>query len=86
MNGGRELLRAAMQDDRLCIEPPEFAGRYFGIEAATATRAGGAESYRNVFGTSPATALATHEALRLERALRAMEGVGRLRRRDSDWR
>lgn len=75
MNGGRELLRAGMQDDRLCIEPPEFAGRYFGIEAATATRAGGAESYRNVFGTSPATALATHEALRLERALRAMDGV-----------
>lgn len=75
VNGGRELLRARMHDERLWIEPPEFAGRYFGIEAATATRAGGADNYRNVFGTSPATALATHEALRLEQALRAMEGV-----------
>jgi len=75
VNGGRELLRARMHDGQLWIEPPEFAGRYFGIEAATAARAGGTESYRNVFGTSPATALATHEAARLEQVLRAMEGI-----------
>lgn len=75
MNGGRELLRVRMREDRLSIAPPEFAGRFFGIRAATATRAGGIESYRNVFGTSPATALATHEAARLEQALRGMEGV-----------
>jgi hypothetical protein len=75
MNGGRELVRARMDGDRLLIGPPEFAGRFFGVQAATAARAGGVENYRNVFGTSPAAALATHEAARLERALRGMEGV-----------
>lgn len=75
MNGGRELVRARLDENRLTIEPPAFAGRFFGIEAATAMRAGGIENYRNVFGTSPAAALATHEAARLELALRAMEGI-----------
>jgi hypothetical protein len=75
MNGGRELVRARVIDGVVTIEPPEFAGRFFGIRAATAERAGGIEAYRNVFGTSPATALATHEAARLEAALRAMEGI-----------
>lgn len=75
MDGGRELVRAGSTDGGVAIEPVRVAGRYFGIEAATATRAGGAAAFRNTFGTSPATALATHEAARLERALRAMDGV-----------
>ena len=75
MNGGRELVRPSMDEGRLSIGPPELAGRFFGIQAATALRAGGIENYRNVFGTSPAAALATHEAARLEQALRTMEGI-----------
>jgi hypothetical protein len=75
MNGGRELVRAGLVNGVVTIQPPEFAGPFFGIRAATAQRAGGNEAYRNVFGTSAATALATHEAARLEAALRAMEGI-----------
>lgn len=75
MNGGRELVRARSDDGNVLIEPVGVAGRFFGIKAATAVRAGGIDSYRNVFGTSPATALATHEAARLELALRAMEDI-----------
>jgi hypothetical protein len=75
MNGGRELVRASMTGDVVTISPPELAGRFFGIKAATALRAGGTEGYRYVFGTSPATALATHDAARLEGALRSMEGI-----------
>jgi hypothetical protein len=75
MNGGRELVRARVDDGRVVIQPVEVAGRFFGIGAATALRAGGNTGYRNVFGTSPATALATHEAARLEYILRSMEGV-----------
>jgi hypothetical protein len=75
MNGGRELVRARVDDDKVVIQPVDIAGRFFGIGAATALRAGGNTGYRNVFGTSPATALATHEAVRLEMALRNMDGV-----------
>lgn len=75
MDGGRELVRPSATDGGVAIEPVRVAGRYFGIQAATATRAGGAATFRNTFGTSPATALATHEAARLEGALRTMEGV-----------
>jgi hypothetical protein len=75
MDGGRELVRARVVDGVVTIQPPGFAGPFFGIRAATAQRAGGIEGYRNVFGTSAATALATHEAARLEAALRAMEGI-----------
>ena len=75
MNGGRELVRTEVTENGVSVEPSRFAGRYFGIGAATSMRAGGVANYRNVFGTSPATALATHEAARLELALRQMEGV-----------
>lgn len=75
MDGGRELVASRVEDGQVAIEPVRVAGRFFGIKAATAGRAGDLGAYRNTFGTSPATALAAHEAARLELALRSMEDI-----------
>lgn len=75
MNGGRELVRATAGKGHVEIAPVRAAGGFFGIKAATAVRAGGTEAYCNEFGTSPAAALATHEAARLEAAIETMDGL-----------
>lgn len=75
MNGGRELVRANAGDTGIAIGPVTIGGRFCGIGAATSTRQGGVDAFRNTLGTSPATALATHEAARIEQSLRSMEDV-----------
>lgn len=71
MNGGREQLQMRSSRDPLKLMPVEQPGRFFGIQTATPGIAGELNRTRNVSGTSPATALATHSVLRIEEALRA---------------
>jgi hypothetical protein len=72
MNGGRELVRPRSTGDSLVVEPIKEPGRFFGIGTAAPGMRGELDRMKNVSGTSPATALATHEALRIERSLRGM--------------
>ena len=75
MNGGRELVRVKSTVDGLLVAPVEEPGRFFGIGTATPGVRGELDRMKNASGTSPATALATHEALRIERSLRAMPDI-----------
>lgn len=76
MDGGRETVQLhSTGDGTVVVRPSEVPGRFFGIGAAAPGLAGELDRSVNVSGTSPAAALATHEALRIEQALREMDGV-----------
>lgn len=72
MNGGRERLQMKSSRDPVKVMPITEPGPYFGIGAATPGVRGELDRVRNVSGTSPATALATNAALRIEAALRSV--------------
>ena len=67
--GGREHVRADVNIAPISVTPVERPGKYFGIGAAAPGVPGGTSKKINISGTSAATALATHGALRLLDAL-----------------
>ena len=76
MDGGRETLQLDVAGDGVVkVKPVPVPGRFFGIGAAAPGLQGELDRMMNSSGTSPAAALATHQALRIEQALRSMEGI-----------
>lgn len=75
MNGGRELVRLQSTVDGLIVAPVAEPGAFFVIGTTTPGVRGELDRMKNVSGTSPATALATHEALRIEHSLRTMTDI-----------
>lgn len=76
MDGGRETLQLdAAGDGVVKVKPVPVPGRFFGIGAAAPGLQGELNRMMNYSGTSPAAALATHQALRIEQALRSMDGI-----------
>lgn len=70
--GGVEQVRANSSHAPIDIQPVERPGQYFGIGVASPGPAGEADRQINMSGTSVATALATHNALRVLEALEEM--------------
>lgn len=70
MAGGRERLAMVSSRDPVRVRPVGRPGRQFGIGAATPGVRGELDRITNVSGTSPAAALTTNAALRIEAALR----------------
>lgn len=76
MNGGRETLQLESSGGgRIKVRPVAVPGRFFGIGAAAPGVGGELDRMINTSGTSPAAALATHQALRIEQAIRSMETI-----------
>jgi hypothetical protein len=76
MDGGRETLQLDSAGDGVVkVKPVSVTGRFFGIGAAAPGLRGELDRMMNSSGTSPAAALATHQALRIEQALRGMDGM-----------
>lgn len=67
--GGREHVRANSSMAPIDVRPVERPGRFFGIGAAAPGQAGETSKKLNFSGTSVATALATHSALKILEAL-----------------
>lgn len=67
--GGREHVRANSNMAPIEVRPADKPGTYFGIGAAAPGPAGETNRKLNYSGTSVATALATHSALRILEAL-----------------
>lgn len=63
--GGREYVQAIANTAPISVKPVLTGGKYFGIGAAAPGVAGQTSKKLNVSGTSVATALATHGALRI---------------------
>ena len=73
MPGGREHIMAKSNTAPMWIEPSSRQSRLCGIGAASPDSGGSTSSIRNVSGTSVATALATHGALRILKALEELQ-------------
>jgi len=67
--GGAEQVRASSSHAPIEVGPVTQPASYFGIGAASPDRAGQTNRKLNISGTSVATALATHNALRILEAL-----------------
>jgi hypothetical protein len=67
--GGAEHVRANANQAPIEVQPVAQPARYFGIGAASPGAAGETNRKLNMSGTSVATALATHQALRILEAL-----------------
>jgi hypothetical protein len=67
--GGREHVRTTTSHAPISVFPVDQPGRYFGIGAAAPGISGKLSKRMNFSGTSVATALATHSALKLLEAL-----------------
>jgi hypothetical protein len=69
MPGGRELIRSNSTHAPIDIRPVSQPGRFSGVKVASPGTAGQHDRTTNMIGTSVATALATHSALRVLAAL-----------------
>ncbi|MCZ8036314.1 MAG: S8 family peptidase [Novosphingobium sp.] len=67
--GGREHIRSSASHAPITVSPVKLPGRFFGIAAASPSADGDLAKQMNVSGTSVATALATHSALKLLEAI-----------------
>lgn len=67
--GGREHVRTTTSHAPISVFPVDRPGRYFGIGAAAPSATGELTKQMNFSGTSVATALATHSALKVLEAL-----------------
>lgn len=63
--GGREHVRTTTSDAPISVFPVDRPGRFFGIGAAAPSTTGELTKQMNFSGTSVATALATHSALKI---------------------
>lgn len=67
--GGQEQIRASSSFAPVLVRPVDRPGRYFGVGAAAPGLAGESDRKVNFSGTSVATTLATHGAMRIFEAL-----------------
>ncbi len=73
--GGREHIRTTCTHAPISVRPVDTSGMFFGIGAAAPPGSGGELTKKsNFFGTSVATALATHSALKIIESLEDIPG------------